>query len=106
MAESGPKVLPHFPAALKEGLRFVLSLREEDLRKMNAWAKVNIQQVISGDGDFDVAAEGLDVPISDFYRSIQLIANLLFRGEPSGSFDLSAYSSLAAEFGGDFLPKL
>jgi|SRR5208337_2947462 len=105
MAESEPKTVQQIPLALRNLFRSALLVREEDLRKINAWARSNVRQVIAGDVDFDAVSKELGVPRPEVYQALHLIANVLLRGEPLGSVDPDAYAAALEALGGDLPAK-
>ncbi len=105
MAQAEPKTVPQIPLALRNLFRSGLSAREEDLRKINAWARSNIRQVVAGEVDADAVAEELAVPRPEVYQALQLIANVILRGEPLGSVDPDAYAAALDVAGGDLAAK-
>ena len=105
MAQSEPKTIPQISVALRNLFRSGLSAREEDLSKINAWARSNVRQVVSGEVDADAVAEELAVPRHEVYQALHLIANVILRGEPLGSVDPDAYAAALDVSGGDLAAK-
>jgi hypothetical protein len=105
MPEVETKTGLQLPTGLRELFRSGLSSREEELAKINAWAKSNVRLLLMGEADFDAAAEDLAVPNQEVYRSLQLIATLLYRSDPVGSVDVEGYAAALEETGSDLPAK-
>jgi hypothetical protein len=101
MAQADTKTTPQLPASLRELFRSGLSAREEELGKINVWARANARQLLAGEVDFDAVAEELAIPNQEIYRALNLIGNILYRGDPLGSVDVEGYATALEEPGSD-----
>lgn len=93
MAESELKTGFQLPEGLKEILQAGLAAREEELAKVNAWARSNARQLIAGEVDYPSVAEEIGISVDSLYRPFHLIASLLYRGDPIGSIDVESYAT-------------
>ena len=99
MASSEENAVLAIPEQLAKIFHSTLSLPEEDLRKINAWARSNVSALIAGDFNPDSLTEELGVPAAAIYRASQMISSVLFLSEPPGIVDLDALATALREIG-------
>ena len=78
MAESDLTEKSQIPESLKDLFIRALSAREEDLAKLNSWAKTYVRQILAGEIDYQTIADDYGVSTETTYRAMNLIAQLLY----------------------------
>ena len=99
MAQPEQKTSLAIPEQLVRVFRLALSMPEEDLRKINAWARSNVSSLVAGDFNPETLSEELGVPSAGIYRAGQMISSVLFLSEPPGEVDLDALAAALTEMG-------
>jgi len=99
MAQSEQKAVLAIPEQLVRVFRAALSMPEEDLRKINGWARSNVLSLVAGDFNPEVLSEELGVPSVGIYRAGQMISSVLFLSEPPGAVDLDILGAALTEMG-------
>src|SRR5262249_12406342 len=92
-------------AAVRDLFVSGLSASEDELRRINAWARLNARQLIAGEFEMEGLSEELATSSRDIYRAFRLIGSVLVRDEPLGSVDVEAYAGALNEERGDLATK-
>lgn len=99
------KAVLTIPDHLVRVFKSALSLPEEELRKINGWARSNASSLVAGDFDPEAVSEQLEVPRPSVYQAAQTITSILFLSEPPGTPDLDALTPGLNEVGPEFAAK-
>lgn len=105
MSPSEQKAVLTIPDHLVRVFRSALSLPEEEIRKINGWARSNVSSLVAGDFDPEAVSDQLEVPRASIYQAAQTITSILFLSEPPGTPDLDALTPGLNEVGTDFSAK-
>ena len=99
------KAVLTIPEHLVRLFRSVFSMPDEELLKVNGWAKANVSSVLAGDFDAEEVSEQLEIPRVSVYSAAQTIASILFLSQPPGRASLEGLASALNEIGPDYSKK-
>lgn len=105
MTPSEQKATFTIPDHLVRVFRSALSLPDDELRRINGWAKGNVSSLVSGDFDLETLSEELDVPRTSVYPSAQTITSILFLSDPPGTPNFEILTPGLNELGPNFATK-
>jgi hypothetical protein len=98
MANEPTKSQPVIPDSILDLFRSALSLPDENLRKINDWAKSNSESLLGSEFEDTSVHENLGVPADKFYTAISAISGFLFAAEETPDY-LEAYVEALNEKG-------